>query len=104
VPDRDQVRGGLPGLRLKQVLEYIEANLARDIHLDERAETAGLSSFHFAKLCKQSTGASAQQYIWQRLLERAKELLREPAMTPSAISLNTGFSDQGHITNVFADS
>ena len=49
VPGQDQIRGGLPGLRLKRVLEYIEANLSRDIRLDELAQTASLSSFHFAK-------------------------------------------------------
>lgn len=101
VPGQDQVRGGLPGLRLKRVLEYIETNLSRDIHLDELAETASLSSFHFAKLFKQSTGASPHQYILQRRLERAKDLLRKPAMTLSEISLDTGFSDQSHFTNVF---
>jgi AraC family transcriptional regulator len=101
VPGRDHVRGGLPGLRLKQVLEYIEANLSRDVHLDELAETASLSSFHFAKLFKQSTGASPHQYILQRRLERAKELLRKPGLTLSEISQDAGFSDQSHFTNVF---
>jgi len=101
VPARDQIRGGLPSLRLKRVLEYIEGNLSRDIHLDELAETAGLSAFHFAKLFKQSTGASPHQYVLQRRLERAKELLREPSMPLSEISLETGFADQSHFTNVF---
>lgn len=101
VPGQDHVRGGLPGRRLKQVLEYIEANLSRDVHLDELAETASLSSFHFAKLFKQSTGASPHQYILQRRLERAKELLRKPGLTISEISLDAGFSDQSHFTNVF---
>jgi AraC family transcriptional regulator len=52
------LRGGLPKLRLGRVLEYIHANLDRDIHLDELANIAGLSSFHFAKLFKLSTGIS----------------------------------------------
>ena len=98
---QDQIRGGLPGLRLKRVLEYIEANLSCDIHLEELAKSAGLSVFHFAKLFKQSTGASPHQYILQRRLERAKELLRRPAMSLSEISLDTGFADQSHFTNVF---
>ena len=101
VPGQEQIRGGIPRLRLKRVLEYIEANLSCDVHLDELAETAGLSSFHFAKLFKQSTGASPHQYILRRRLERAKELLRNPAMPLSEISLDTGFSDQSHFTNVF---
>lgn len=100
-PDQDQIRGGLPGLRLKRVLEYIEVNLSIDIHLNDLAGTAGLSAFHFAKLFKQSTGVSPHQYILQRRLERAKELLRKPTMSLSEIGLASGFADQSHFTNVF---
>ncbi len=98
---QDQMRGGLPALRLNRVLEYIHANLDRDIHLNELADAAGLSAFHFAKLFKQSTGASPHQYILQRRLERAKELLRQSAMSLGEISLEAGFADQSHFTNVF---
>jgi len=101
VPGRDQVRGGLPGVRLKKVLDYIEVNFSKDIHLNDLAQTAGLSAFHFAKLFKQSTGASPHQYILQRRLERAKELLRKPSMSLSEIGLESGFADQSHFTNVF---
>jgi len=100
-PGREQIRGGLPGGRLSRALEYIEANLGRDIHLNELAEAAGLSPFHFATLFKQSTGSSPHQYLLQRRLERAKELLRRSAMSLSEISLETGFADQSHFTNVF---
>jgi len=101
VPRQEPCRGGLPGLRLKRVRDYIEANLSRNIHLDELAETAGLSLFHFATLFKQSTGASPHQYILHRRLGRAKELLRKPEMTLSQVSLEAGFADQSHFTNVF---
>jgi len=83
------------------VLDYIDSNLGGNIHLSELAEAAGLSEFHFAKLFKQSMGASPHQYILQRRLERAKELLRNPALSLSDISLEAGFADQSHFTNVF---
>jgi len=101
VPSQHQIRGGLPGLRLKRVLEYIEANLSRDIHLKDLSETAGLSAFHFATLFKQSTGLSPHQYILQRRLQLAKKLLRNPAMSLSDVGLESGFADQSHFTNVF---
>src|SRR5262249_13505906 len=93
--------GGLPGPQLNCVLEYIQANLDRDIHLNELAGAAGLSSFHFARLFKASTGSSPHQYILQRRLERAKELLRDPQISLSEVSLRAGFADQSHLTNVF---
>jgi len=96
-----QPTGGLPRSRLNRALEYIEANVERDLHLDELAKACGFSSFHFAKLFKQSTGASPHQYVLQRRLERAKALLRMPGLSLSEISLEAGFADQSHLTNVF---
>ena len=93
--------GGLPKTRLNRALEYIEANLDRDLHLDELAQACGFSSFHFAKLFKQSTGASPHRYVLERRLERAKALLRMPELSLSQISLDAGFADQSHLTNVF---
>jgi AraC family transcriptional regulator len=93
--------GGLPRPRLGRVLEYIQANLDQGIHIDELAGAAGLSLFHFAKLFKRSTGSSPHQYVLERRLERAKELLRKTGLSLSEIALQAGFADQSHLTNVF---
>jgi len=61
--------------------QYIQANLDQGIHIDELARAAGLSLFHFAKLFKRSTGSSPHQYVLQRRLERAKELLRKTGLS-----------------------
>jgi AraC family transcriptional regulator len=91
----------MPGVRLNRVVEFIHANLDRNIHLEELAEAAGMSAFHFAKLFKASTGSSPHQYILQRRLEYAKQLLRDPSLTLSQVGLGCGFADQSHMTNVF---
>lgn len=101
VSSKQPLTGGLSKLRLRRVLEYIQANLQHDIHLDKLAAAAGLSSFHFAKLFKQSTGVTPHRYVLQRRLERAKELLRNPEISLTEASLQSGFSDQSHLTNVF---
>jgi len=100
-PSIGQPTGGLSRSQLKRTLEYIEANLDRDLHLDELAKACGFSSFHFAKLFKQSIGVSPHQYVLQRRLERAKALLRTPGLSLSQVSLEAGFADQSHLTNVF---
>lgn len=98
---RQPLTGGLSKLWLRRALEYIHANLEHDIHLDELAAVAGLSSFHFAKVFKQSTGITPHRYVLQRRLERAKELLRNPEISLTEASLQSGFADQSHLTNVF---
>jgi AraC family transcriptional regulator len=93
--------GGLAEQVLNRVLEYIHSHLERDLHLHELAEVANLSTFHFAKLFKRSTGCSPHQYVLHRRLERAQELLRNPHISLSEVSLRAGFSDQSHLSNVF---
>ena len=95
------VPGGIAEGSLRRVLEYIQANLDGDLHLQELAEISDLSTFHFAKLFKRSTGCSPHQFVLQRRLERAKELLRNPHISLSEVSLRAGFADQSHLSNVF---
>ena len=53
------------------------------------------------KTLQANNGCQPHQYILHLRLERAKELLRKPALTLSEISQHAGFSDQSHFTNVF---
>ena len=92
---------GLTTLRLRRALDYIQANLDGDIHLDDLAASVGLSPFYFSRLFKLSTGSTPHQYLLQRRLERAKELLRSPDASLSQVALESGFADQSHLTNVF---
>jgi AraC family transcriptional regulator len=94
-------KGGLTRLRLKRALDYIQANLGSEIHLEDLARAVGLSPFHFAKLFKLSTGSTPHQYVLQRRLERATELLRSAELSLSEVALECGFADQSHFANVF---
>jgi AraC family transcriptional regulator len=94
-------RGGLCPARLRRVFEYIEANLDVNVRLDTLAHEVGVSAFHFSRLFRQSTGSSPHQYLLQRRLDRAKTLLRQPAISLAEISAATGFADQSHFTKVF---
>jgi AraC family transcriptional regulator len=91
----------MPRSRLNKVFAYVDANMEEAVHLSTLAEAAGMSVYHFAKLFKASTGTSPHQYVLRRRIERAKELLRKPDLSLSEISLQAGFSDQSHLTNVF---
>ena len=56
-------RGGLPGYRLKRVLDYIGDNLSDDLSLSELAGIAGMSAHYFAELFRKSTGHSPRRYV-----------------------------------------
>lgn len=98
---RENLNGGLSGYKLRRVREFIEANLEEDLSLAQLAEVAGLSQFHFARAFRKSVGATPQQYLMQRRIERAKQLLANDNLPLVEISLRTGFKNQSHFTTLF---
>jgi AraC family transcriptional regulator len=91
------IRGGFSGRTLKQVLEFIEDNLASDLSLSDIAQVAGLSISHCKVLFRQSLGVPVHQYVIRRRVERAAVLLRQKNQSISQIALETGFAHQSHL-------
>ena len=99
--DDPNYRGGMPTARLNRVTDFINHNSARDIHLQELADLAGMSTNYFCALFKATTGKTAYQYILQSRIDRAKQYLRDPNFTIIEAGVASGFSDQSHFTKVF---
>lgn len=101
-PPRDGKPGnGLPRARLNRVIEYIEANLDREIALTTLAEIAGMSAHYFSELFKQSIRLSPHQYVLRRRIARARNLLNDARVTILEAAVRSGFSDQSHFTKIF---
>jgi AraC-like DNA-binding protein len=93
--------GGLPTVRLRGVLAFIEAHIADDIRLGELAALARLSTDHFAAQFRQSTGWSPHRYVVQRRIERSKALLASSVLPLAQIGYALGFASQAHFTTTF---
>ena len=103
-PISDQLaRGGLPPRKLRLIREYIDANIEKDLCLDELAELANLSKYHFARAFKQSAGVSPHAYLIMRRVDRARELLSNMSMPLAEVALAAGFSNQSHFTCRFRE-
>jgi AraC family transcriptional regulator len=89
--------GGLGGRRLKQTLAYIEDHLSEELSLSRIASVTGVSASHFKTLFRESTGVPVHQYVIQRRIERAKDLLMQGKLSIVEIALSTGFSHQSHL-------
>ena len=85
---------------LSRVFELIESDLTQDLGLSELAGAAELSAFHFARSFKAATGLPPHQYVMERRLARAQELL-EGSHALAEIAYAVGFSSQSHMTDVF---
>ncbi|MEL6383923.1 MAG: AraC family transcriptional regulator [Cyanobacteria bacterium J06626_18] len=93
--------GGLPHHQLQRVLDYIDAHLDQDIKLADLAELLDMSSFHFSRLFKQSVGRSPHQFLMQKRVERAKQLLKRTDHLIVDIALACGFNSHSHLSRQF---
>lgn len=93
--------GGLGALRLRRVVDYIEAHIADDISLRDLAALAGLSTHHFGEAFKASTGTSPHRYLVARRIRRAKELLLGAEQSIAEIAISVGFASHSHFTDNF---
>ena len=94
-------RGGLPGYRLRRVLNYIGDNLAENLNLSQLAAVAGMSPHYFLELFKQSMGSTPHSYVLRLRIERAKLHLREHKLSIIEVGLETGFQNPSHFARVF---
>jgi AraC family transcriptional regulator len=70
---------GLSGHRLKQVLAFIEDQIAEDLSLEQIA------------------AVPVHQYVIQRRVERAKMLLMQDGMSMAEVAAAAGFAHQSHL-------
>src|SRR5215471_10531018 len=84
-------KGGLPGYRLKRVLDHIGDNLAEDLSLAQLAAVVGMSPHYFAELFKRSTGQAPHRYVLSQRIERAKQGLRDTGHSVIEVGLDVGF-------------
>src|SRR5262250_1721845 len=94
-------KGGLPGYRLKRVLDYIGDNLAEDVSLSDLAELAGMSAHHFAELFRKSMSCTPHRYVLHERIERAKIALRDPRCTVLDAAAISGFPNPSHFARMF---
>jgi AraC family transcriptional regulator len=97
-------RGGLAPWQERRAKEFIDANLHSDITMALLARTCGLSRTHFSHAFRQTTRTSPHQWLMQRRVERAKQMLRDSEALLADVALACGFADQSHFTRVFAQS
>jgi AraC family transcriptional regulator len=96
-------RGGLGSARLRRIKELVRAKMENDLSLDEMAQSVGLSTAHFARMFRKSTGQTPHQFVLRQRLERAKAMLRAPDARVLDVALACGFKTQQHFAQVFRD-
>ncbi|MCR5218662.1 helix-turn-helix domain-containing protein [Treponema sp.] len=86
---------------IKKVCDYVNENLSKDISLEEAADFAGISSFYLSKLFKEEKGETFINFISDKRLEKARQLLEETELSIKEITAEVGYNDQNYFSRIF---
>lgn len=88
--------------RVNRVVDYIEKNIRQNLTLDELADLAHFSKFHFHRIFKAFIGETIAQFIQRIRIERAaRELINNPKKPITEIAFDNGFSDSAVFSRTF---
>ena len=94
-------RHALAPVRLRRVLDFVEAEIARPIGLHDLARVAGLSRFHFSRAFHNAMGEPPLAYVGRKRLETAKRLLRATEEPVAEVGRRAGFKSASHFAGCF---
>lgn len=86
---------------LEPILCYIDEHLDQPLSVEELAQRAYLSRFHFIRQFQRVVHQTPHQYVMNRRLQRAKELLANSDMPVTEICLAVGFESLGSFSTLF---
>ncbi len=86
---------------LHGMLERLESSLGDKVSIPQIAEEAGVSQTYLSTLFRQRFGVTINQYMHQRRIEQAKELLSRTNLPVSSIGDEIGMGDPQYFNKQF---
>ena len=83
------------------VCNYITDHCTENITIDELANLAGFSKFHFARLFKQFSNMSCHEYLMKKRIAHAERLLIEPHISITEVAMLSGFNSLSTFNRIF---
>jgi AraC family transcriptional regulator len=94
-------KGGLAPWLQRRCFDFMHANIAEDVSLEDLAAEAQLSQFHFARMFKQSVGVPPRVYLTRIRMEKACELLEKTDLPVTQIAFEVGYASNQAFARVF---
>jgi AraC family transcriptional regulator len=94
-------RGGLAPWQAKRTIALIDEHLEDGTRITDLAAQVRLSQSHFSRAFKEFFGRAPQQFILERRVERAQELMLTTDNQLCDIAHACGFADQSHFSRTF---
>ena len=90
--------------RINRVIDYIDRNIERSFTLDELAQVANFSKYHFNRIFHSFIGESLFQFIQRLRIEKAAFLLlANPGKSVTEIAYECGFSSSAVFARSFKE-
>lgn len=103
-PDAPQARGGLAAWQEKLAKDMLTADLLANVSISDVAQGCGLSRSYFIKAFRQTAGTTPHRWLLEHRVDKAKILLLKSDQSVADIARDCGFSDQAHLTRLFAST
>lgn len=94
--------GALPDRRLDAVIEFMSLNISEPPSLQEMADEAGVSKFHFIRLFRKSTGTTPYAFLVRLRLQTARRLLVTTDEHMAEIARSCGFRGASQFSAAFS--
>lgn len=87
--------------KFMKICDFINTHCTEDLNLEEIANIAGFSKFHFSRLFKQFTNDSFYQYLSKQRIYTAERLLANPECSITEVAYNSGFTSLSSFIRMF---
>lgn len=86
---------------VSQVKKYVNQHLAEDVSLVSLGDHVGLSPAYLSRIYKEITGVSINQYVANKRISMAKELLADETIRMQTIAEQIGLRSASYFTHYF---
>src|SRR5215469_15978865 len=87
--------------RLWRARRFMDERYDLPLDLAEISKQAGLSPYHFLRLFRGAFNTTPHQYLIQRRIAKAKELLRLCSLSVTEVCFEVGFQSLGSFSSLF---
>ncbi len=99
---RDKAADSRSGRMLRKAVAYIEENFTKEsLSLHEVSRAAEVSANYFSAAFRQEMGMTFTEYVTEKRMEKAKQLLRQTRKPSGDIAAEVGYKDPHYFSFVF---
>ena len=91
----------LDARRLRRVDAFVEAHLPDPIRLQDLADVASVSPYHFIRAFRAAAGLTPHEFVLSKRMERARQAIQCHGSTVAHAAASVGYKNAPHFRNAF---